>query len=383
MSSRRALGEGTLYFDEARSRWVGQASAGVNPKTGKRRRVKVVGREEESKSSVAERLRRRIDELRITSGTAPGTVGELVELWYTRAAPKTKSESTMAMIKSLILNHIDPVFGKAQLSDVTVEDVEAFLDARAATLSKSTLTKLRGILAQVFDFGIRRRHVTWNPARVAELPPEASQTREGRALSASEARSLLHVAEHHRLGAWVTVAVTLGLRPGEVSGLTWEAVNLEGETMTVFQSLGWSGGKPVLKETKTANSRTLKLPPITLEAIAKHRKQAAEERLLMGGRWPRRWSSLLFVSENGTPLDPSHLRRLVARLASEAEIEGTVTPYDLRHTATTLIAAGGLSADRLADLLGHKDTRMVFAHYRHREGLTVTTAAEYWEHEVG
>lgn len=84
----------------------------------------------------------------------------------------------------------------------------------------------------------------------------------------------------------------------------------------------------------------------------------------MGERWPAEWSSLVFVSENGTPIDPSDLRRLIAKLAADAGIEGTVTPYDLRHTATTL--------------LGHKDTRMVFEHYRHRDQLTVTAAADYW-----
>jgi len=153
---------------------------------------------------------------------------------------------------------------------VTVEDVEAFLDARAETHSKSTLVKLRTILAQAFDFGIRRRHVSWNPARVAELPPRA------------EARALLNVASEHRLGAWVTVAMTLGLRPGEVSGLTWEAIYFDGGTLTVYQALAWPGGKPVLKPTKCKRSRTLELPAITMEALRKHRKRSAEERLMRG-----------------------------------------------------------------------------------------------------
>lgn len=68
----------------------------------------------------------------------------------------------MAMTDSLIRNHIDPVLGHLRLSAMTVEDVEAFLDARAETHSKSTVVKLRTILAQAFDLGIRRRHINWN-----------------------------------------------------------------------------------------------------------------------------------------------------------------------------------------------------------------------------
>lgn len=55
--SRRGNGEGTVYFDAIRERWVGQADGGINPSTGKRRRAKVVGAPGESKSSVAARLR--------------------------------------------------------------------------------------------------------------------------------------------------------------------------------------------------------------------------------------------------------------------------------------------------------------------------------------
>ena len=315
--------------------------AGVNPKTGKRRRAKVVGSEGESRSSVAARLRERITELESSSPTSPDTVGELVEAWLTRAAPKRKSQTTMAMTDSLIRNHIDPVLGHLRLSAMTVEDVEAFLDARAETHSKSTLVKLRTILAQAFDFGIRLRHINWNPARVAELPPEAEPTREGRALSGTEARALLSVASKHRLGAWVTVAMTLGLRPGEVSGLTWEAIDFDDGTLTVYQALGWPGGKPDLKPTKSKRSRTLELPAITTEALREHRKLSAEERLMMGDRWPAKWGALLFVSENGTPINPSNLRRLIDRFAQDAGIEGVLNPYDLRHTATSLISAAG------------------------------------------
>jgi integrase len=98
----------------------------------------------------------------------------------------------------------------------------------------------------------------------------------------------------------------------------------------------------------------------------------------MGDLWPAKWGSLLFVSENGTPINPSNLRRLIRRFAQDAGIEGVLNPYDLRHTATSLISAAGLSAERLADLLGHKDTRMVFGHYRHPVTSSVTVAAEYW-----
>jgi integrase len=70
---------------------------------------------------------------------------------------------------------------------------------------------------------------------------------------------------------------------------------------------------------------------------------------------------------------------VIGSLTAETAVPETVTPYDLRHTATSLIAAWGQSAERLADLLGHMDTRMVFRHCRHPVTSSVTTAAEYWK----
>jgi integrase len=284
----------------------------------------------------------------------------------------------MAMTRSLVDVHILPVLGSRSLSDVGAEDIERFLDVRVDSLSKSTLTKLRGILAQAFDFGIRRRSLTWNPARAAELPPGAAVRRSARDLSSSQVRALMNVASEYRLGVWVQTAAMLGLRPGEVSGLTETAIDWDRETVTISRSLAWNQGKPYLKNTKTGGTRTLRLPPALADALRAHRKRTIEERLLMGEKWPVEWSDLVFVSERGTPVNPANMRRLLDRLTREAGIDGTVAPYDLRHTATTLMAEAGVPADRLADQLGHKDTRMVFHHYRHRASLTVDAAAEYW-----
>ena len=102
----------------------------------------------------------------------------------------------------------------------------------------------------------------------------------------------------------------------------------------------------------------------------------------MGEKWPGKWSDLVFVSEAGTPLGDSNMRRLVSRWAAQAGIEGQVTPYDLRHTALTRLREMGAIRDELADIAGHKDTRMVDRHYVHRDQLTVSAAAVLWDEEA-
>lgn len=74
----------------------------------------------------------------------------------------------------------------------------------------------------------------------------------------------------------------------------------------------------------------------------------------------------MFTTEVGTPIDPSNLRRTTKALCEAAKVD-PVSPNELgRHTAASLLYDAGMNLDEIAELLGHKSTRMLEAHYRHR-----------------
>jgi len=64
---------------------------------------------------------------------------------------------------------------------------------------------------------------------------------------------------------------------------------------------------------------------------------------------------------------------LVKDIATSAKV-GHLAPYDLRHTAASLLSDAGVPNHQLADLLGHTTTRMVEVHYRHRLTDTIDVA---------
>lgn len=110
---RRSKGEGTVYFDSSVNAWVGQASVGVNPISGKRRRVRVAA---STKREAHRRLLTRIEELERSAGAvAPGTVGELLRMWLSREAPKTMSPRTLTMVRIMVANHLMPVLGQVKV----------------------------------------------------------------------------------------------------------------------------------------------------------------------------------------------------------------------------------------------------------------------------
>ena len=74
----------------------------------------------------------------------------------------------------------------------------------------------------------------------------------------------------------VLVAVTTGIRRGELLGLRWSDVDLKAGRLTVNQAMQRTKGELEFKSPKTKTSRrTITLPAVTVEALQAHYKAAA------------------------------------------------------------------------------------------------------------
>ena len=178
----------------------------------------------------------------------------------------------------------------------------------------SSVQRHRFVLRKVIRFAQRNDLVNRNVAELANLPNDAKARREPRALTTGESRALLEAARTHtvkipktdktethprRLEALWTVSLLLGLRPGEVTGLLWDAVDLDDEVLHVRTSMKYHDGTPVgIGEVKTGNMgrgrRTLAMPPQVADALRRHRTAQAKERLAFGDAWPSEWRRARF-----------------------------------------------------------------------------------------
>lgn len=376
-SQRRANGEGAIYWSEARQRYEGLLDLGRSA-DGRRRRRKVTGRD---RAEVA----RRLSELRqqLATGQPVGagalTVGQLLERWVTDVAPGRVEPGTVASYRWAV-DHLVEGLGARRLVRLTPEDVEAFLAAKADTLGQASLVRLRAVLGQAIRWAEKRGHVARNVAALADLPVGARTASTGRATTIDEAHRLLDAIAGHRHEALWLVQLTGGLRPGEAAALRWPDVDLAGGVVHVRSSLRWTDGRPHLAEPKTPRSRrSLVLAPATVAALRAHRTRQSAERLAAGPRWSAEWPDLVFAAELGTPLDPANLRRALARVAQQVGLDG-LRPYDLRHSAASLLAAAGVPLERVADVLGHDGLRMARLVYVHALSPSIDAAAAPMEH---
>ena len=271
-----------------------------------------------------------------------------------------------------------------RIRDLTVAQVEALLGQLASVkpptpaqrrrggyrrpLGKSSLTRVRTCLGAALSEAQRRGLVAQNVAQLALLPTAATKPKPRRSLSQVEARRLLKAATGRRDEALYLVAIMLGLRPGEVLGLSWRAVDLHGQTLDVFHAIQrLPGGKLVIGPPKKNSYRTLRLPPDVVDALRAHAVQQKRDQLA-APVWDDH--NLVFPSAIGTPMDPSNLRRSVRELCVEAGVK-PIAPNELRHSAGSLLVAAGVPLQEVADMLGHRDIRMLAQVYRHKLGGVV------------
>jgi integrase len=173
-----------------------------------------------------------------------------------------------------------------------------------------------------------------------------------RTLSPEEARRLLSIARADRLEALYVVAITTGLRQGELLGLRWREVDLDDRTLRVVGSLQRIPGQgPTIVEPKTPRSRRLvMLGEEATEALWRHRSRQQEERVHAGSAWAD--IDLVFTNAVGRPLNPGNVRDRSFEPLLERAALPRLRFHDLRHTAATLLLGAGVHPKVVSEMLG-------------------------------
>lgn len=361
MAKKRGNNEGSIYYAQ-RDRLY---RAAVTMPDGKRRYVS--GRTREACANKLTEL-----QSRLAAGLPVGDadrLGPFLAWWLTtleaKAGAGSRSHNTVDNARWAVDKWIEPYLGSKRLRELEPEDVEMMLAKMvAAGRGRATVSRVRAYLGQALAVAERRNKVGRNVARISEMPETKAPT-ERRSLTPAEAKKVLKAARGDRLEALFVVALMLGLRPGELTGLRWTDVDLTAGTLQVNASLKREKGELKLGDPKTPRSRRpLKLPKPVIVALKAHHKRQLEEKMAARKAWHD--DGFVFCTEVGTPIDPSNLRRETKALTEKAKVP-SVSPNELgRHSAASLLYDAGVPLETIADILGHTSTRMLERHYKHR-----------------
>src|SRR5262249_35448258 len=156
---------------------------------------------------------------------------------------------TYKTYESTVRLHILPALGRYQLDRLTPQQLQGFLNEAGKTLSPRMTKYVRDILRSALNQALRWKLVSYNAVAATE-PPRVPKPKV-RVLSQDDARAVLAAVRGTRLEMLVTTALALGLRSGELRGLRWSNIDLEGATLSVTHQVQRQDGEWVFVEPKS------------------------------------------------------------------------------------------------------------------------------------
>jgi integrase len=354
MPKRRANHEGTIYKRQD-GRWV----ASITLPGGKRKSFYGQTRQEVAQKLTVG-LKARLDGVPLPSEQLK--VGQYLQDWLQSTQPSIRP-STWRRYEQLLRLYAIPTLGTLPLTRLEPRHVQRlYADCLAQGLAPATVRQLHAVLRRALGQATKWGTVARNV--VALVTPPRVKRHEIQPLSVTQARALLDVAKGERLEALYVLALTSGMRLGELLGLRWRDVDLDAGTLQVRQILvrmpsGLRFGEPKTKRSR----RRIALSAGARDALRHHRARQAAERLRLGPVWEDH--DLVFANEIGKPLDAGNLlRRDYWRALAKAGIP-RCRFHDLRHTCATLLLQQGVHAKVVSELLGHSSIGMTLDIYSH------------------
>jgi len=360
MTSRRGNHEGSIYRRASDQRWVGQLLLGYDGLGRPIRRFVTA----KTRSEVAQKLKQLLRQFDdgLTVPDAGLKLEALFERWFEDVLRHQVAPSTFSNYRAVTVKHIVPALGKKKISALMVTDVDRLLSSKIDSgLSTSTVRRIRAVLSQCLDQGIRWGVVSRNVASHSRAPRETRK--EGRTLSPEQAKQFLAYLKGHRNEALYAVMLSTGLRRGEALGLMWKDLDRDSGVLQIRRQLKREGGTLVTADTKTSRSRrSVNLPPPMLKALLWHERRQETERTALGTSWID--TGFIFTSAVGTPIDPRNFYREFTKICRDAGMDDW-HPHELRHSAASLMLAQGVKLQVVSQVLGHASIRMTADVYGH------------------
>jgi integrase len=258
--------------------------------------------------------------------------------------------------------HLIPAIGQVPLQQLTTAMLNAlYQQLLDRGVGLRTVQYVHATIRKALNDAVRWGLLVRNPAHHAAAP--RPRRTELRTWTAGQLRCFLESVRSDRLSAAWQLAALTGMRRGEVAGLRWADLDLDGGWLSVRQTLVVVDNQPQVSEPKTARGRRrIALDAETIAALRAHHTAQAAERLAAGPAW--QGSDLVFTRPDGGPLHPEYVRRQFDRLLQRAGLP-RIHLHDLRHTHATLALQAGVHPKVVSERLGHATVAMTLDIYSH------------------
>lgn len=352
--SKRANSEGTSY-KRSDGRWC----AAVTLDGGKRGYF--YGPTQKAVQDKLRAAKRAIDDgLPVSSGRQK--VSYFLDRWLREVAAPTVRPSTYILYRQLLSHHVIPTVGHLPLAKLSPQDLTGLYGTLAQRLAPRSVGHVHRVLHRALRDALRWGLVARNVCDAVSPPKVPRQ--EMRVLAPDQARALIAAVDGDPLEALYILAVTAGLRQGELLALKWRDFDADAGRLSVSRTVRYISGEGSIEgEPKSARGRrNVLLAPLAVASLRRHRARQTEQRL-RAIAWED--NDLIFGNEVGRHIEATNLlRRSFRPLLAQAGLPA-VRFHDLRHTAATLLLLAGVHVKVVSEMLGHSSVSLTLDTYSH------------------
>lgn len=272
---------------------------------------------------------------------------------YVKLNASTWAETTMPLYKMYIDVHIAPYFGKKPLSDIKPLDLDKFYlykietpNAKGKTLSPNTVVKLHKFLNAAFNYGVKKDIIRENICKKA-TPPKTEQYKPN-VYSEQQFFMLWDYVKDKYDRVPIALGAGLGLRRGEIFGLTWKDIDFKNNLITIKETRVRFDKTITKKPKNEASERIVHAPQYVMDTLKGYKNE----------------QKVINMENRILSVTPSYYSERFRWLLNKFDLPKTRL-HDLRHYNATMMLKYGVPDKVASERLGHSDTTMLKKVYQH------------------
>lgn len=215
----------------------------------------------------------------------------------------------------------------------------------------------------MLQVAVKWEYISNNPNVKIEKPKRARANIS--CYSTEETAKLLECLSNEPLKyqAIIVLALDLSCRRGELTGLTWNDIDLETRKVVINKSTQYIDKRIYEKETKSVNNDRINfINTYTIDLLKRYKKEQLENQLKLGSKWVK--TNRVFTTNFGGNIHPDTPSKILKKIVKKYNLK-YITFHGLRHTGISHIIERGFQAQIICRKVGHSSVHVTDTYYSH------------------
>lgn len=341
-------------------------------------RMKHMGEPHYVYGSTIKETKKKLDDLRyelehgLFAKESEISVDSWFHTWLTEYKAPSVKRGTIGVYEDTYDSYISKPFGKKRLKEIRPEQIQRLYNSLYKDeYSRNTIELVSVVLSGMYKQAYKNQLIIKNPVPLATLP-KFSEHKERRVLTLEEQTTFLKHAAGTKYDYIYELALSTGMRSGEMCGLEWKDIDFTNRIIHVRGTLVQNRYGFYKDLPKTHSSlRDIPMLDNVYELLKNRRKVQLEQKLLAGSYWQSLdgLENLAVTTETGRPLGKGYLNKEIVKIVgkiqeNESDFQA-LTVHTFRHTFATRCIENGMEPQVLKTILGHSKLSMTMDLYAH------------------